>query len=152
MMRTILSAAVLISLTSSFAHAVSYLIELADGRKYVASRYWLEQDEIHFYVCGGILGIPQEEVQRIRSISERERTGLAGVNLCGPVQEKAKKEGSGEIETKAAPTEKVQAEAPPTSASYARFEGAVKAFEGQLGGLTRMSREGLLNLAAQGGR
>lgn len=149
MIRTILRTAVLVGLTSSLAHAASYLIELTDGREYVISHYWVERDEIHFYICDGVLGIPQEDVKRIRRISERERAGHAGANLCGPAPEKAK-EGPGDREAEAAPAEKAQAEPTPASASYTRFEAAVKTFEGQLGGITRMSGQELLSLAAHG--
>lgn len=58
-----------------FSWGESYIIELKNGNELSTSRYWIEGDEMKFYIYGGVGGIKRDLVGNIR-ISDTSLKGL----------------------------------------------------------------------------
>lgn len=135
------------------AEAAIYLIQLRDGHEYATSLYWIEGDEIRFSICGGVLGIPRQEILRIRIITERDQPNYPEPQVCRPQLEKPKPQVPQEAkkgfeQAGGAPAD--SAEPKTRSQAFQNFRELVIAFEKKLRPLPSLSKEELLNLAAEG--
>ena len=59
-------------LTISEAKAASYLIQLKNGSEFTTDQYWIEGNEIKFYISGGVTGISKERIKTIKTLQEVE--------------------------------------------------------------------------------
>ncbi len=129
----------------------AFIIQLTDGGEYRTSRYWFEGSEIKFFVCGGILGVPRGDVQRITKSPAND--GAAGErsterDLCAPQPQFDEKIVEGELTPDEVDVS--GAEDPPPSPTYIKYQKAVKEFEKKLDAISLMSPEDLMKLAVEG--
>lgn len=120
------------------AAEASYLIQLKDGGEYRTPRYWHEGEEIRFFICGGVIGVPREQV---RDIKEEVKPDLS---LCAAPSRPARK---GPEEK---PAQDLQEAEDSPSETYTRYLKAVKAFEDKLQAVHGKSAEELAQLVREG--
>jgi hypothetical protein len=73
----ILSALITLCITSS-APAGHYTIKLTNGKEIVVNKYWDEGKTIRFYMNGGSVGIPKENIQNIVPQADNAPAAAAG--------------------------------------------------------------------------
>jgi hypothetical protein len=108
----ILSVLITLCISSS-APAAYYTIKLTNGKEIVVNKYWDEGKTIRFYMNGGSVGIPKENIQNIVPQADDAPAATAGKQVISlPYAQEAEQDAPGEVAPAAADkqTEKEQLE------------------------------------------